>query len=334
MMTKRYVLLSAAALLLGFAGSVSAAPAFFHGKRMTIIVPSGVGGGYDTWVRLSAPFMQKYLGLGSVQVVNKPGGGGLIGSNAVYNAKPDGLTIGDTNAAGDYFTQLSGTPGVEFDVRQFSWLGRPDGDPHVIAVRPDGPYKSFKDLLKAKSPINALAVGKGAADYSADRIIYTVFGVPFHMIAAFKSSHSEKATFLAGDGDTIPCSASCIARMGSNLKVVLVVDTQPFVREPGVPTVIQAAQEAGLSAQKIDILKRLAGVMSLGHAFVAPPHVPAARLAALREAFRKTLHDPAFQARAEKAHLYLGYVPGAELARMVDDAYAQRSAFKRVLSDH
>lgn len=332
MISKRYLVIGFAAMSLMFTAAANAKDDFFQGKTMTIIVSSGVGGGFDTWARLAAPFMRQKLGLASVKVVNKPGGGGLIGSNAIYGAKPDGLTIGDTNAAGDYFAQISQAPGVKFDVRQFGWLGRPDGDPHVIAVRPDGPYQSFHDLLETKRPIKALAVGKGAADYSADAIIYSEFGIPFKMVAAFKSSHAEKAVFLSGEGDTIPCSASCIARMGSNLKVVLVVSTTPFDREPDVPTVMQAAREAGLPAGSKHALKRLAGVMSLGHAFVAPPHLPAARLTALRDAFQEVLEDPAFQQKGKEAGLYLGFVPGDRLAQMVDEAYSRRSTFKHVLA--
>lgn len=320
------------AVLMIFSTAALATQNYFQGKKMTIIVPSGVGGGYDTWARLAAPFFKKYLGLASVQVENRTGGGGLIGTNALYEAKPDGLIIGDTNAAGDYFAQISGDSGVKFDVRKFSWLGHPDGDPHVIAVRKNGPYKSFKDLINSKSTIKAFATGKGSADYNADIVIYKTFGIPFKMIAAFKGSHQEKATFLAGEGDTIPCSASCIARMGSDLKEVVVVDKQPFDQLPDVPTVIQAAKEAGLPSQKVQVLNHLAGMMSLGHAFVAPPNMPAERLALLRKTFQKIVHNPDFRKKAKKARLYLGYESGGKMTKSIQEAYAKRGTFKHLLA--
>ncbi|HEU5348476.1 MAG TPA: hypothetical protein VFU63_07665, partial [Ktedonobacterales bacterium] len=58
-------------------GSTSAqTPAqFYKGKTVQIIVPYSPGGGYDQWARLLAPYLQKYLGAGKVEVVNAPGGG-------------------------------------------------------------------------------------------------------------------------------------------------------------------------------------------------------------------------------------------------------------------
>ncbi|MCL6637426.1 MAG: hypothetical protein K6T26_05715, partial [Alicyclobacillus sp.] len=111
--------------------SASSGYEFYKGKTLQIIVPYSPGGGYDQWARLIAPYMQKYLGVAKVEVVNVDGGGGLVGTNQIYAAKPDGLTIGDTNAGGDVFDQISKAPGTNFDVSKFSWIGRPDDDPHI-----------------------------------------------------------------------------------------------------------------------------------------------------------------------------------------------------------
>lgn len=319
------------------ASTAWSAEAFFQGKTMTVIVPYGVGGGYDGWARLTAPYLKRYLGLAAVEVVNRPGAGGLVGTDAVYAAKPDGLTIGDTNAGGDYFAQLAGRSGAKFDVRRINWIGRPDGDPHVIAVHAHGPYQSFEDLLAlrgSKTTVRALATGKGSDDYNADVIVFNVFGIPFHMIAAFKGSHAEKATFLSGEGDTIPCSASCIARMGGSVKNILVIANQPFDKAPTVPTTNQVSRKVGLSSDKREVLKQLANVMALGHAFMAPPGVPEDRLSAIREAFRKTLHNPDFIQSAKKAELYLGYKSGAALTHMVRSAESHSALFQNYLNAH
>ncbi|MCL6592696.1 MAG: hypothetical protein K6T31_01850, partial [Alicyclobacillus sp.] len=51
---------------------------FYQGKTLQIIVPYAPGGGYDQWARLLAPYLQKSLHLAKVEVVNAPGGGGLV----------------------------------------------------------------------------------------------------------------------------------------------------------------------------------------------------------------------------------------------------------------
>ncbi|WAH35610.1 Bug family tripartite tricarboxylate transporter substrate binding protein [Alicyclobacillus dauci] len=316
----------------GTASGQSAAD-FFKGKTMQLIVPYGPGGGYDQWARLIAPYLQKNLGLKQVQVVNAPGGGGLVGTNQIYAAKPDGLTIGDTNAGGDVFDQMVGANGMTFDVTKMTWLARPDDDPHVIAVHPTGQYKSFADLEKAKQPIKGLATGKGSSDYNAAVITYNAFHIPFNMVAAFSGSSDEKAAFLRGDGDTTSLSASDVAQAGDKAKVVVLQSDQPFDKLPNVPTVVDLAQQAGLSQDTVNALKAMTNIMDLGHAFIAPPGIPADRVQAIEDAMQKSLQDPAFVASAQKAHLYIGYLPGSQLTQMVQQAMSNTALVKPLLND-
>ena len=74
---------------------------FYKGKKIRIIVGSTPGGGFDTYARLIARHLGKYIpGHPSVLVQNMPGGGMLIAANYIYNrAKPDGLTIGHWTGA-------------------------------------------------------------------------------------------------------------------------------------------------------------------------------------------------------------------------------------------
>ena len=60
----------------------------------------------------------------------------------------------------------------------------------------------------------------------------------------------------------------------------------------------------------------------LGRPFVAPPGVPADRVQALRTAFDETMKDPAFAEDTQRAKLNLSPRTGAELAKIIDEAYA------------
>ena len=72
---------------------------FFAGKTITMLAGSSPGGGTDQTVRLIARHMERYIpGKPTVLVVNKPGAGGLIAVNELYNLrKPDGLTMSNIN---------------------------------------------------------------------------------------------------------------------------------------------------------------------------------------------------------------------------------------------
>lgn len=312
----------------------ASAAAFYSGKTLNIIVPYGAGGGYDKWARLLSPYMKKYLGVAKVSVLNQPGGGGLVGTDKAYTSPPNGLYIADTNAAGDVFSQMAKAPGVKFDVKKFNWIGRPDNDPHIMAVHTNGPYKSFDDLVHAGThghKLNAFATGAGSSDYNAALITLNAFNLDFQMVAAFSGSSAEKATFLSGNGDTLSLSASDVAMISADARPVILITNKPFNKLPNVPTVIQMAKKYKVSARNIKALHALADVMELGHAFFAPPGVPANRLAALRVAFHKCLEDPGFRASATKARLYLGYAPPQALEAMVARAVASKALFTPLL---
>ena len=123
MMKVRDVLLLAACWA-GFVSSASAQDsekAFYAGKTVRMIVGSGVGGGYDIFSRLIAPYLAKVLGT-TVIVENQPGAGGLVALNKLYVAPPDGLQISLTNGTGAAFAQLTGDPAARFDLTKFTYL--------------------------------------------------------------------------------------------------------------------------------------------------------------------------------------------------------------------
>ena len=76
---------------------VSYAQDFYAGKTIRIVVGFPAGGGFDTYSRIIARHISKYVpGNPTVVVDNVTGAGSLIAANSVYKAaKPDGLIIGN-----------------------------------------------------------------------------------------------------------------------------------------------------------------------------------------------------------------------------------------------
>src|SRR5689334_14322514 len=95
--------------------------AFYAGKTVRMIVGSGVGGGYDVFSRLIAPYLSKTLGT-TVIVENVPGAGGLVALNKLYIAPPDGLQISLSQGTMAGIAQLTGDQAARFDLTQFSYL--------------------------------------------------------------------------------------------------------------------------------------------------------------------------------------------------------------------
>src|SRR5215470_18356833 len=72
---------------------------FFEGKTITLFAGSSAGGGTDIATRLIARHLERHIpGKPTVLVVNKPGAGGMIAANELYNrSKPDGLWMSTMN---------------------------------------------------------------------------------------------------------------------------------------------------------------------------------------------------------------------------------------------
>src|SRR4051812_24286354 len=116
--TRRIVLVSLAiiwAVSVQPARAQESEKAFYAGKTVRMIVGSGVGGGYDVFSRLIAPYLSKTLGA-QVIVENVPGAGGLLALNKLYVAPPDGLQISLSQGTMAAVAQLTGDQAARFDL--------------------------------------------------------------------------------------------------------------------------------------------------------------------------------------------------------------------------
>jgi tripartite-type tricarboxylate transporter receptor subunit TctC len=87
---------------------------------------------------------------------------------------------------------------------------------------------------------------------------------------------------------------------------------------PDVPLVMDFAE----SDEQRQILKMVFARNVMGRPFLAPPSVPADRVAALRDAFSATMADQNFRAEAAKTNLEINPVSGAEVENLVKEVYA------------
>jgi tripartite-type tricarboxylate transporter receptor subunit TctC len=102
--------------------------AYFNGKTIEYLVATAAGGGHDYYGRLMARHMKPQLPGSNIIVRNVPGAGHLIGTNLIYVAKPNGLTIG-TFSTGMVNTQIIGLhKGIRFDLTKMSWVGKQSTD--------------------------------------------------------------------------------------------------------------------------------------------------------------------------------------------------------------
>jgi tripartite-type tricarboxylate transporter receptor subunit TctC len=308
-------------VLLGLS-SVRAAPSpeagadFFRGKTLTIVVATKPGGGYDTYARLVARYIRKYLPVSTVVVRNVPGAGHIIGANEVYAARPDGLTIGTFNK-GLIVAQLAGVGGVTFDMAKFSWIGVPDSEPRVWIVSKQSPFKSLRDVTAGTRTFTEAANGLGSEDYVDAMLLKSILDLrTLKVVTGYQGSDADLA-MMRGEVDGQIGSLSSVDPLVRNegARVILVIGKTPLPQFPDAPALSQVTPPGKMPLATLMLSQAL-----LGHPFAGPPGVPPERLEALRQAFDRVLRDPEFRAAAQKAQLIINPLDGATTARLVDEA--------------
>src|SRR5215813_13132257 len=127
-------------------------------RPVEFIIPFAPGGPTDTAIRLIQPQLSASLGA-PVVLVNKAGGGGAIGMDAVAKARPDGYTLAATVRS--TLTILPATqPDVPYKISDFAIIGSYVVDSQVILVKAGAPWKTLEELVEfAKKNPGKLSYG-------------------------------------------------------------------------------------------------------------------------------------------------------------------------------
>ena len=270
---------AAAFLALGSPAVAQSGADFYKEKTVTYIVATKPGGGYDTYARLIADYMQKYLPGSTFVVKNVPGAGHLIGANTIYASEPDGLTIGTFNT-GLIYNQLIGLESANFDLAKMSWIGKAASDPRVIVVAKDSPIKSFQILRSVKEPVNFATAGLGSAAYVESMILKNALDLPIKVLTGYDGNTDQMAMRRGEIIGSIASRSSYenfvdngygrfIAQIGGQDTDIPRLDS--LVSDPTAKKLVALIRSQG------DISRLTAG----------PPGIPPDRLDALRTAYRK-----------------------------------------------
>src|SRR5574341_1938609 len=290
--------------LLGFAlvssSPFAAAPDYYKGKTIRLVVGNSVGGAMDDWARFVALYLGKQVpGTPSIVAQNMPGAAGIIAANYVYNiAKPDGLTLGLINPA-LYIDQLLGAKEVKFDWPKFSWIGSPERVDQVLYIRTDGPYKTLEDIRKAAEPPRCAALARSGLGYFLPRLLEEGLGVKFNIVTGYGGGGEMNLAIEKGEAHCRAGTTSAyVGREPTRtwikkgfVRALTQSGTTRYAKLPDVPTIFEL-----LDAHKApEATKRVARVVlasgDLGRPFIASPGTPPDRVKALRAAFSATLND-------------------------------------------
>jgi len=325
------IFLSLLFVLLGVTTAFPQAP-YFQGKTITIVVGYLAGDGYDIWTRLLAAHMGKHVpGAPNMVAQNMPGAGSMIAANHIYNvAKPDGLTIGSIGPS-LYLDQLVGKKEVQFDWARFGWVGSTENTPWLLYMKTDTPYKTIEDVRKAKQPPKCSATGTGTSGHFIPRLLEEALAAKFTLVMGYQGGAEQDLAFERGE---VVCRSISIPtffarepfitwRKNSLVRILMQTGRKRDPKMPDVPTIHELMNEYKTPASTRALVTAILASGDLGRPFIVPPGVPAERLKILRDAFRKTMADPAFLADVKARKLEVDPDFGEDLETIAREAVSQ-----------
>ena len=314
-----------ALFLMTHSSTVSGQELFYKGKTIRLIVGLAPGGGFDTYSRVIARHMGKYIpGNPTTVVENMPGAASLLAANYVYKvAKPDGLTIGNF-IGGLSFQQLLGLPGVEFDAPKFEFLGVPAQDNFMIGVAKSTGITSVEQWRASGTVIKIGGVAPGGGTDDIPKVLKATLGLPLQLVSGYKGTGPVRLAFNAGEVQGACNSwesfkSTWRAEMDRGDVVLLIqANLKPHPEVPNVPWAVELAKSD--DAKKMLLTSaRVNGVLNRFYAL--PPGTPKDRVGILRKAFMETMKDPEFLADTQKAKLDLDPIDGAEIEKQVRELF-------------
>jgi tripartite-type tricarboxylate transporter receptor subunit TctC len=307
-----------AGILMLLVASPAPAQSFYEGKTITIVTSTGVGGTYDVTARLISRHMPRFIpGKPLMKVQNMPGGGNVLATNFMYTIAPkDGTTIASIHNSMPVHQVLDGQ-GVRFDTSKFEWLGSTGPETEVILVWHTSGIRAFDELKTREVILGGTGAGSGLV--ILPRVMNTLLGTKFKIVTGYKSSEDINIALQRGEVEARAFSlVSIMAQRGDWLRdkkitILAQIGAKRAHEIPDVPLVTELAK----SEDDRQVFKLISAAQALGRPYLAPPGVPADRLAILRSAFEATMKDNAFLAEAEKLQIDIDAISAGEVTQLV-----------------
>jgi tripartite-type tricarboxylate transporter receptor subunit TctC len=313
----------AGALLAAAIPAGACAQDFYKDRQISMLVASGVGGGYDVYARALGRHMPRHIPGNPVFVArNMPTAGGLTAANTLYNtSERDGSVIAAlTN--GVPMDPLFGVKEAKFDGRKFSWIGSMGKLQNVCATWHSSPIKTIQDAQAREVVVGASGTTSNSS--IMPRIANEVLGTKFRVINGYDPSSGLNKALESGEVEGI-CGLGWSTLTASRpdwvrdnrLNVLVQFGFEKLADLPNVPSALDLVT----SAEKRAILELILVRQETGRPILGPPDVPADRLAILRRAFDATMKDAEFLTEAKKLQLDIDPLNAAEIEKLLAKAY-------------
>jgi tripartite-type tricarboxylate transporter receptor subunit TctC len=294
---------------------------FFRNKKVTILVGSSAGGGYDAYARALQRYYGNHIpGKPTILVENMPGAGSWTAVLHLDNGAPlDGTVMTIFNAG--IITESVTNPGnAKQKLSDFAWLGSVSRDVRTCYVWSGIDVKHWQDMKRDKETTFG-ATGVGSASYNDIVMLKNLFGANARPILGYPGRAEVHLAIERGELDGECGSTASLPEEWLRLKKATMLLRLAALRTPEVPEDVPYARDVLKTESEKEVFDILTVANEVGRPFIMSKRVPAEPLAILRKAFDETMADPEFVAYSDKQQLPVIPMTGDEAQKLVAHIY-------------
>jgi len=311
------------------AGEALPACSSLDGQTVSLVVPYEPGGGYDSYARLLAPYLEEQTGA-TIAVQNQPGAGGLLALNNLLTENADGTTIAIMNGVGAGGSSLAGADGARFSLDDFTYIGRVVSEPPLIVTGATGPYQTF-DAVRAAPNFRWGSTGPGAEDYVTASLLTRVFNINAEVVTGFPGSGETELAMLQGAIDGMsgnPGSRRQAVEEGTQTPILRMGEEAPSWLRADVPWV----RDVPMNDEQRALIDAHLALIEIGRPLVGPPRMDEAARNCWREAMTAVMANPDLLAAAQQQERELAFLGGAELDGLVQRIIGAPPQYRELLA--
>jgi len=311
----------AAVVPFGMARADDVAP-FYAKHDIAIIIGYNPGGTYDTYGRIAAKYLGRFIpGHPNVIAKNMEGVASIKAANYLYAQAPRDGTVLGVISQGTAQQQVLKHRAVHYDARKFNWLGRLTTAVECTIVWHTAPVQTIEDAKKREVILAATSPGSSAD--SDPKLMNALVGTRFKIVLGYKGTGGS---MLAMERGEVQGSLAVVQNLLIHNvewirdKKIRVLVQYSLKRHPAFPDA-PAMAELGRTPEDTKILRLYGSEAEFGRSVMAPPDIPRDRLTALRAAFAAMLKDKTFLAEAKKRKMEIDPLSGEALQALVDSLF-------------